>query len=117
MDWIGSYATISFEFMKLDIADSGRGYCEDKLEIISGEDLATKVVDDICGNTLPPKITRKVEFPVTLRFISDIDHRRHKGFKVEYKIQFESGKLKIIVFPLVIINLQKETRASELQKI
>lgn len=101
MDWMGSYATISFEFMKLDIADSGRGYCEDKLEIISGEDLATKVVDDICGNTLPPKITRKVEFPVTLRFTSDIDHRRHKGFKLEYKVQFESGELKILKFPLV----------------
>ena len=94
MDWSGTYATISFEFLKLDIAESGRGYCEDKLQIISDKDLSTKVVDDICGNTLPPKITHKVEFPVTLRFISDIDHRQHRGFKLDYKVQFESGELK-----------------------
>ena len=91
MDLLGTYATITFEFMKMDIAGNN-DYCEDKLQIISDKDLSTKLVDDICGNTLPSKITHKVEFPVTVRFISDIDHRQHKGFKLDYKIQFESGK-------------------------
>ena len=75
----------------MDIAGNN-DYCEDKLQIISDKDLSTKLVDDICGNTLPSKITHKVEFPVTVRFISDIDHRQHKGFKLDYKIQFESGR-------------------------
>lgn len=83
-DLTGEYATIELTFLKMHIENK----CTSDYVAIKSK--TSTLTDHLCGDRLPGTLKRKVEFPVTVTFMSDADFKSYEGFTLEYQIIYSN---------------------------
>ncbi|CBY23564.1 unnamed protein product [Oikopleura dioica] len=84
-DFENEFATIWLNFLHFKI-DHSAGHCTNDFVEIYSSGGESRVIDPICGDTLPESINRRVQLPVIIKFKSDEDVEHSSGFKIEYSV-------------------------------